>query len=79
MFVAENGGDYCGIGGFRHIDSNHFAGYFYYCNLLCFNLGDGYSGCKIYIRSVFMKIVVVRAPKLLRGVLVRMFKINSEK
>jgi hypothetical protein len=47
--------------------------------LLCFNLGDGYSGCKIYIRSVFMKIVVVRAPKLLRGVLVRMFKINSEK
>ena len=78
MSAYKNARDHCGGGGIGDIDPDIFAGYFDYCNLLYPCFGNGDRDCKIYIRSdIGMQIVVVRAPKMLRGLLMKIFKIHS--
>jgi hypothetical protein len=73
----QNGCDYCIRDRFGGVDPNFSAGYSHHCNLLypCVDHGD--CDCKIYIRGECMQIVVVRAPKMLRGLLMKIFKIHK--
>ncbi len=61
-----------------NFDPNLFAQYSDHCHLLHFSGGDGDCHRKIGLKGgADMQVVVVKAPRFLRGILKRAFKIRN--
>ena len=63
----------------RHFNSDLSAKHLNCCHLLCFGSGNGVYYRKNLLKGgVGMQVVVVEAPRFLRGILKKVFKIRKE-